>query len=323
MIITVSLNPSLDKTLSVPRLNLGEVNRARVLRLDLAGKGMNVSRALRALGIDSKIVGFVAGRTGEALQEGLTAAGFEVHFIATEGETRQNMTLLDESSGLYTKINEPGAAVQPKHIETMIALIGEIAKPGDLFAFCGSLPPGAPSDLYARLICLVQERGGLAFLDSSGPAFREGVSAHPFAIKPNHQEAAELLAVSLETEQGCLDAVRQLLQYDGANDQEKGRQKDSRGGTRLVVLTRGASGLIVGYDDRVVVAVPPTVEARSPIGAGDSTLAGMLWAAQDGCDAAEIARRAAACGTAAAMQEGTGVGDRPLVESLLSRVIVR
>jgi 1-phosphofructokinase len=171
MIVTVSLNPSLDKTLSVPRLNLGELNRAQILRFDLAGKGMNVSRALRALGIESRIIGFVGGRTGQALQDGLTAAGFDVRFIAVEEETRQNITLLDESSGLYTKINEPGATIEPQHVEAMETLIAEMVKPGDLFAFCGSLPPGAPVDLYARLIHRVQERGGWGL----GTSWRMGI----------------------------------------------------------------------------------------------------------------------------------------------------
>ncbi|MBN1581248.1 MAG: 1-phosphofructokinase family hexose kinase [Anaerolineae bacterium] len=315
MIITVSLNPSLDRTLAVPRLNLGELNRAKLLRLDLAGKGMNVSRALRALEIESKIVGFVGGRTGEALQEGLIAEGFDVRFVTVHEETRQNITLLDESCGLYTKINEPGAAVELDHIEAMEALIAEMVNPGDLVAFCGSLPPGAPPGLYARLIYLVRELGGQSFLDSSGIAFRQGAAACPYAIKPNDQEAAELLSLPLPSEQDCRAAVKRLM----GGDQPSG----PKNGIELVVLTRGVDGLVLGKNGHIVVAKPPTVDAQSPIGAGDSTLAGMLWAVQDSCDAVEMARRAVACGTAAAMQEGTGVGDRALVESLLSQIIVQ
>ncbi|MBN1936063.1 MAG: 1-phosphofructokinase family hexose kinase [Anaerolineae bacterium] len=306
MIYTVSLNPSLDKTLSVPALRLGELNRAQVLRLDLAGKGMNVSRALRALGIDSTIVGLVGGATGQTLRRGLIEAGFTVRFVEVEDESRQNITLFDESSGQYTKINEPGARAEAAHVAAMLALVDQTAQVGDCWAFCGSLPPGAPSDLYAQLIHLVQSKGGRAFLDSSGAALREGFGAAPFCFKPNDEEAAELLGLSLDDETACRDAVRHFMNQ----------------GIELIVLTRGAKGLILGLDGEIVAARPPWVDARSPIGAGDATLAGLIWAVSEGCDAHETARRAVACGTAAAMQEGTAVGDAALVQRLVGQVSV-
>lgn len=304
MIITVTLNPSLDKTLSVPRLQPGELHRARILREDLGGKGINVSRALRALGIASKVVGFVGGSTGQALHSGLLAAGFDVHFIDVGGETRQNITLLDAASGQYTKINEPGPTVSPHHIAALRALIEQMAQPDDLWAFSGSLPPGLPSDFYASLIQRVQERGGRAFLDTSGLALREGLLAHPYAIKPNSEEAAEYLQRSLHTDDEHRAAARRFQAE----------------GVELVALTRGAQGLVLAMEGDMLVASPPPVIARSPIGAGDATLAGLLWAISDRCDPAETARRAVACGTAAAMQGGTGMGDRALIEAMLGQV---
>ncbi|MGB9620664.1 MAG: 1-phosphofructokinase family hexose kinase, partial [Armatimonadota bacterium] len=113
MIYTVTLNPSLDRTLTVRELRVGELNRARRVRLDLSGKGINVSRLLRRLGIVSRILGFAGGSTGRAIQDGLTAEGFETIFIEVAGETRQNITILDEATGACTKINEPGASVGP------------------------------------------------------------------------------------------------------------------------------------------------------------------------------------------------------------------
>jgi 1-phosphofructokinase family hexose kinase len=306
MIITVTLNPTLDKTLSVPRLEPGTVHRARILRQDLGGKGINVSRALRAIGIDSRIIGFIGGRTGQAMQSGLLAAGFDVHFVEVEEETRQNITLLDEASGQYTKINEPGPTVGLYHIAILQAQVDQMARPGDLWAFCGSLPPGAPSDLYANLIQQVQAQGGRAFLDTSGQAFRDGLAACPFAIKPNSEEAAELLGLPVYNDDEHCTAARRLQAE----------------GVELVALTRGARGLVLAMDGEVLIATPPRVATRSPIGAGDAALAGLLWAVSDRCGPVETARRTVACGTAAAMQEGTGVGDRLLVEKLLDQVIV-
>ncbi|GAB4537908.1 MAG: 1-phosphofructokinase [Anaerolineae bacterium] len=306
MIITVTLNPTLDKTLSVPKLEPGKVHRAQILREDLGGKGINVSRALQALGIPSQLTGFMAGGTGQIMQTRLRAAGFDIHFVEVEGETRRNITLLDETSGQYTKINEPGPGVKPEHLTALQAQIDQMTRPGDMWAFCGSLPPGAPIDLYARLIRQVQERGGRAFLDTSGPALQAGVGARPFAIKPNSEEAAELLGRPLPSTEEHQLAARQL----------------QAGGIAIVALTRGAQGLILAMDEKVVIATPPPIRARSPVGAGDAALAGLLWAVSDGCDAVETARRIVACGTATAMQEGTGVGERSLVEELLNQVQV-
>jgi 1-phosphofructokinase family hexose kinase len=261
---------------------------------------------LRAIGIDSRIIGFVGGCTGQAMQSGLLAAGFEVHFVEVEEETRQNVTLFDEASGQYTKINEPGPSISPRHIAAFRALVDQMARPGDLWAFCGSLPPGAPSDLYAKLIQQVQAQGGRAFLDTSGRAFRDGLPACPFAIKPNSEEAAEFLGLPVYSDDEHCAAARRLQSQ----------------GVELVALTRGAQGLVLAMEGEILLATPPPVAARSPIGAGDAALAGLLWAVSDGCGPIETARRAVACGTAAAMQEGTGVGDRLLVEKLLDQVTI-
>jgi len=304
MIVTVTLNPSLDRTLSVPELHPGTIHRARLIHEDLGGKGINVSRTLCMLDIPSRIVGFVGGRTGRALSDGLLANGFDVSFVDVGGETRQNITLLDESSGQYTKINEQGPTIGSHHIQTLEKQIEETGHPGDLWTFCGSLPPGALSGLYAKLIKRVQKINGRAFLDTSGASLRDGLIARPFALKINIEEAAELLGYHLDGDHDVCCAAHELQST----------------GIPVVVLTRGAQGLVLAMNGEVVIAVPPSVDVRSPIGAGDATLAGLLWAIIDQCDPIATARRAVACGTAAAMQEGTGVGERTLIEKLLTQI---
>lgn len=321
MIYTVSLNPSLDRTLSVERLVPGAVHRARVLRQDVGGKGINVSRALAAIGLRSVPVAFLAGATGEAMRRGLAAAGFDGRFIEVAGETRQNITLLDESAGLYTKLNEPGPGVGPAHLAALRELVAASVQPGDLWAFCGSLPPAAPHDLYAELIALVQARGGLAVLDTSGPALRMGLAAGPCAVKPNSEEAGDALGTGpVVSEAECLAAAAALLRCVQAN-----AGVATPWGTLcpVVCLTRGSQGLILASGDLVVIAEPPSVTPRSSVGAGDAALGGLIWAIVEGCGPAEAARRAVACGTAAAMQEGTGIGDRGLIERLLPQVQIR
>jgi 1-phosphofructokinase family hexose kinase len=185
-------------------------------------------------------------------------------------------------------------------------LIGQLAARGDLWVFSGSLPPGAPADFYAQLITVVQERGARAFLDSSGEALRLGLTARPYAIKPNSAEAGEALGAPVASDEEHLTAARRLQ----AN------------GTRLVCVTRGAQGLVLALGEALLLAPGLPITLASPIGAGDATLAGLVWATQEGCDAVETTRRALACGAAAAMQEGTGVGERATVEALLPQVQV-
>jgi 1-phosphofructokinase family hexose kinase len=306
MIVTVTLNPTLDKTLSVPALRPGEVHRARFLRQDIGGKGINVSRALRALGVTSIPIGFLGGATGRAMRDGLAAQGYDARFVEVPGETRQNLTLLDESTGVYTKINEPGPTIGPEHLAALYALVDELAAPGDLWALCGSLPPGASPGLYADLVAAVQARGAAAILDTSETALRLGLAARPAGIKPNSEEAAQALGQAVSSDAENVAAVRRLADL----------LAPATPPAPIVCLTRGARGLLLAAGGELVMAEPPPVAARSPVGAGDATLAGLLWALSEGCDASEIARRAVACGTAAAMQEGTGVGTRALVDEL-------
>lgn len=306
MIVTVTLNPSLDKTLQVSRLARGELNRAQVVRMDVGGKGFNVSRALLALGMPSLAMGVMAGGTGQALAHGLAALGIETDLIWVEGETRSNITLLEAEDGVYTKINEPGPALSAEAVQEIMHRVERRARPGDLWVFCGSLPPGAPTDLYACLIRRVQEAGALAALDTSGAPLRVAIAALPFLLKPNVAEAEELMGCALPTLADQVAAARSLQAR----------------GIRLVALTRGQEGALLADATEVLAVRPPLIAAGSPIGAGDAFLAGLVYAWSQGADLTDMARWAAACGAAAAAQEGTGVGRRVEVEALLSRTYV-
>jgi 1-phosphofructokinase family hexose kinase len=306
VITTVTLNPTRDKALSLARLQPGTMHRARLVREDWGGKGVNVSRALLALEIPSRIVGFMGGRTGRAMRDELVGAGFDVHLAEVQGETRTKLIVHDEANDQYTEINELGPTITPDQMAALQGEIAQMAGPGDMWAFCGSLPPGAPADTYAQLIGVVQARGSPAFLDASGPALRAGVGARPYGIKPNGDEASELLQMTL----------------DGDADHQMAARRLQQAGIHVVALSRGARGLVLALGDRLYRAIPPSVAVRSPVGAGDAALAGLLWAIADGCDPAQTAARAVACGTAAAMQEGTKMPERALVEQLLSQVTV-
>lgn len=309
MIYTVTLNPSLDKTLFFPRLALGELNRARQVRLDVGGKGFNVSRALRVLGQESVAVGLVAGPTGQYLRRGLEMLGIETDLLELSGgETRANLTVVEEASGIITKLNEPGPQVGEVDVERLLGRIRQRAAEGDLWIMSGSVPPGAPPNVYARMVKIVHRQGGRSFLDASGPSFREGCRAVPYGIKPNLEEASEVLDQPLACDEDIRLAVEQFLEM----------------GVRLVALSLGAKGAVFGSSEGIIWATPPpSVAVRSPIGAGDAMLAGTVVAAIPGLGLESIARWAVATGTAAAMQEGTGIGGREDIEELVGQVRIR
>jgi 1-phosphofructokinase len=301
MIYTVTLNPSLDRTISIPKFTPGAIHRAELVRLDYGGKGINVSRALRKVNVSSTIVAAIGGMTGEILHQGLRADGFDTHPISALGETRQNITMINQSTDDCDKFNEPGATLPGESLDGLRQYIAEHAEEGSLWAFCGSLPPGSPSSLYSDFIQLVQRKGGKAFLDTSGPALAEGLSARPFCVKPNIEE------------------LHQINPALPDHDFSAGLNFLGEHGVPLAVVSDGRRGLSVSFEGENWLAIPPDVVVRSNIGAGDAALAGLIWGIGDHQPAKGLACRAAACGAACAMQDGTGMGDLELIKGLMKK----
>ncbi|MBK9714386.1 MAG: 1-phosphofructokinase [Kouleothrix sp.] len=305
MIFTITPNPALDRTLTVHEIVFDEMVRAADSRLDLDGKGVNVSKALRALGEATVIMGFAGGAAGEQLERGLGAMGLATDFTRVAGETRTNTMILD-AAGRYVKANEPGPTVSPEELAALLARVREQARPGDTWICSGSLPPGAPADLYAQLVLLIQSRGARALLDTSGEPLRLGCAAAPFLAKPNAGEAGELTGQPVDGDQGALRAAEAMLGQ----------------GIELVALSLGADGVLLASRGRALRARPPRVSAPNPVGAGDALLAGIAWALERGLPLEDLARWGVASGTAAAMREGTGPAPRAAVEALYAQVQV-
>jgi len=300
MIYTVTLNPGLDRTLTVPEIVHNEVLRATTVRIDLGGKGLNVSRALKALGSNSVAMGFVGGSNGLLMKRGLREIGIRTDFVCVRGETRISTLIVDKEAQEHIKVNEPGPIILMDEQEALVQKIRKRLKPGDFWAFCGSLPLGLPSNFYAMLIRLVQAGGAKAVLDTSGDALREGVKATPYLLKPNLLEIEQATGITVGTEADAFIALETLLNL----------------GVQYVALSMGANGLMIGRKGEIRGIKPPKVPVRSTVGAGDSTLAGILWAMSKNMALDEVARWGVATGTAAVMCEGTGVGDQALVESI-------
>jgi 1-phosphofructokinase family hexose kinase len=303
-IYTVTLNPGLDRTLTVPEIRYNEVLRASEVHLDWGGKGFNVSRALMALGVPSVAMGFVGGRVGDMLKEGLHELGIATDFVTIAGESRTNTVFAEAGSDRYLKVNEAGPAVDGCALDALYGRVEELAEAGGLWTLCGSLPPGVPTDTYAHLVASIQRAGGLAFLDASGPALVEGCRAKPFLVKPNAEEAAEVVGAKVESREDALRAAQHFL---GA-------------GVSVVALSMGADGLVLASQTGTVAAKPPAVEAHTLVGVGDAMLAGLIYGVRSDLELPDIARWGVAAGTAAAMGQGVSVGSKETVSGLVERV---
>jgi 1-phosphofructokinase family hexose kinase len=307
MIYTVTLNPTIDRTMVFPRLDVGELNRATQSRTDLSGKGVNVSVALRQLGLESTMIGIAAGVYGRLLLNGLRDMGYDCDFIEVAGETRSNVTVIDEARNETTKLNEPGPTVSAADLAALAERLAARIAPGDLCVFSGSLPPGAPADIYARLVAIVQGAGGRAVLDTSGPALKAGCPARPDLLKPNEVEAVELVAHSLEGDAALLAALREIAAM----------------GPPRVLMSLGPRGAAYLDAAGAWLATPPPIVEVNAVGAGDALTAAGLWAWQRTVPPDEMVRWAVAGGTAAASQEGTTAPSLERVAQVYEQVQVR
>lgn len=268
MIVTVTLNPSLDRTIEVDVLTRGAVIRARSARLDPGGKGVNVSRALLANDVASTAVVPVGGADGDQLRRLLKAEGMRVRAVRVAGRTRSNVTIV-EPGGVTTKLNEPGGPLAPEELDEVGAVVAAESGAADWVVGCGSLPPGVPDDTYADLCRKFGAEGIRVAVDSSGAALRAAVPAGPDLIKPNREELAEAVGSPVDTIADVVGAAGRLRER----------------GARAVLVSLGAEGAVLVDDDGVLAGEAPVSRPRSTVGAGDALLAGFLAGGARGPDA--------------------------------------
>lgn len=307
MIYTVTLNPALDKTVRVEGFAVGAVNRITGLRTDPGGKGINVSKVIAALGGDSVAMGLLGGHTGRQIAAALEAAGLHCCFMQTPGETRTNLKIVDPANHTNTDVNEPGAPVQPQAMQALLdELIGAVHD-GDIVVLSGSLPHGAPADTYRRWAERCRTAGARVFLDADGAPLAEGLKAAPYLVKPNDAELSRLLGRELTALDELAGAARTLLD----------------GGVQRAVISLGARGALYAAPGEMLYAEGLKVPVGSTVGAGDSVVAALAWAEEQGLPWAEAARLSAATGAANVMCSGTQAADAAAVRELLPRVQLR
>ena len=287
MILTLTPNPSVDHTLEVDGLVRGEVLRVRATRAQAGGKGVNVARALLVAGVDTRAILPVGGGGGAELTTLLGSLPRVT--VPIEGETRGNLAIT-ESDGTTTKLNAPGPTLSPTEIQALLrALEDELAKGPDWVVASGSLPAGAPDDLYVRVAELAAAHGVPLALDTSAKPLASATGTGTVALfKPNLEELAGLVGRDLESVGAATAAAREVLAK----------------GNEAALVTLGGHGALYVDPDQVLWARGPRVRTRSTVGAGDSALAGFL-AGQGPVE--ERLRQAVAWGTAAVSLPGTTV----------------
>lgn len=307
MIYTVTLNPALDKEYCVSELLPNAVLRAYSVNLDYGGKGFNIARMLAAFGSDCIALGFVGGHTGEVLQTGLQGIGLRTDFVQVSGETRTNISIVSDREGDYFKVNEAGPDVSDREVAELLGKIEDLVQPQDWWVLAGSLPRGVPDDIYARMIERIHQGGAKAVLDSSGAAFRLGCEAGPFLIKPNREEIAQISSGEVENPTELYKAIAGIHEI----------------GVENIVLSAGKEKSICSNGVEIWVGVPPKVDEKNPIGAGDAMLAAVVERLSRGAGWGEAFTWGIAAGSAAASLRGTSMPTRPQVEKLLNKVMIR
>ncbi|HOG45691.1 MAG TPA: 1-phosphofructokinase [Anaerolineae bacterium] len=304
MIYTLTLNPAVDRELTVPEIIYDDVLRACATRVDWGGKGFNVSRALAAWGEATVALGFVGGPTGQRIAAGLSELGIHTDFVQVAGETRTNVSIVSQSQRHHIKVNEPGPAITPADEAALLAKVRALAAAGDWWVLSGSIPPGASATIYARVTQAVEAAGAGVALDTSGDPLRHGCLAGPFLAKPNAAEAAELVGRPVASPDDACAVVESIHALGVVN----------------LLISLGRRGAVLSDGAHCWLARPPQIVERNPVGAGDAMLAGLVWKLSHGASWPEALRWGVASGAATASLDGTAVGSYEQVEALAGQV---
>ncbi|MGA2098769.1 MAG: 1-phosphofructokinase family hexose kinase [Candidatus Acidiferrum sp.] len=308
MFLCVSLNPAIDKRLRLERLRVGDVNRVRKACPAPGGKAAHVAMVLRTLGADPMWLGFAGGATGKQLIEGLKELSIRVHEIPTSASTRTNLEIVEDDGGV-TEILEPGRITDDelrRCERTLREVLGQATEQPTVI-FSGSLPEGAPPDIYKTLIELAHEFGSRVFVDTSGDPFKFALAGKPDFVKPNRSEAESWSRQTIDNPASAKRIIGAIL----------------NAGPAAGAISLGSAGLIWhSINGDTLFAAAPQLSVQSCVGSGDSTLAGFAFASQQRLSPAEAVRLAAACGSANCLAPGPGRARAEDIASLKDKISV-
>lgn len=307
MVITVTLNPCIDRTVWVEGFTPGKTNRVAATRCDVAGKGVNVGIALKNLGEEPRCIGFNFKGGGALLPDMLGRLGISNDFADVGGELRTNTKIFDTSNGIMSELNETGTAVEPDALEQLEKILERDLPKASLLILNGSVPPGVPGCYYRMLAERAARHGVRTVIDASGELLLEGIQAHPCLIKPNRDELEGTFGEAVSSRE---DAVRIA-------------RKITRLGVGMVCVSLGEKGALLVAGDEVYDSAGAELPVRGVQGAGDSMVAGMSYALVRGMPPGEILRYGVAAANASLILEGTQMCSRADFTKMLPLVSVK
>jgi 1-phosphofructokinase/tagatose 6-phosphate kinase len=309
MIITVTLNAAIDKSLSVPNFRLGRRHRTVEQHTMAGGKGVNIARTLKSLGQPVIATGFAGGPTGTQIVEQLTDEAILNDFVRIREESRTNTAVLDPTTGETTEINQRGPTVSSHEVELFSDKLLYLARGAAIVVFAGSLPRGVDADIYARLIRKLHKLGVTTVVDTDGDPLRHAVRAEPSVVSPNVLEAEELVGHEFNDDRDRCAAVREIASL----------------GAREAIMTVENGAFAQVPVDGGQVLLRATIELREPVaavGSGDAFLAGFVACRYTEGRPEECLRFGVACGAESTRHLGAGLIDPREVQRLLGEVSV-
>lgn len=301
MIYTLTLNPSIDYIVRLDELQFGELNRMKEEYFLTGGKGINVSRVLHNLGYESRALGFIGAFTGQFIKNELEAARIKTDFIEIESATRINIKLKTKTE---TEINSQGPSVDAESAQALLDKISSLRK-GDLVIIAGSKARNLPKDYYQQIIQTIKKAGADFVIDTTGEELRDALQYHPFLVKPNHLELAELYGVTLTTEADYVDYGRKLI----------------TAGARFAIVSLGSKGALLFSKEGVYRGNSPKGKVKNTVGAGDSMVAGFVGSYQATKNPLEAFKLALASGSATAFTEDLATGKD--IKKVLSAIEIK
>lgn len=289
MIITVTLNPAIDKTIEILNFKTGDVNKIKKSRKDIGGKGINVSKGLKSLNTNSLALGFLGGRYKEEFKEELKLLKIKELLTIIEGETRVNTKIIDPISKKYTDINDIGPTIGKKEKDYFLKTYKTSIKDKDIIVISGSLPKGINEDFYKVLISIAKEKGAFVIFDAEGKALKEGLKGLPHIIKPNIAELEELSCIKFKSDSEIINYCKSLIKL----------------GIRKILVSLGERGSIFIGKDKVYRIDSEKVDVLSTVGAGDAMVAATAYGVIKNLDSKEILCLAQAMGVSSVIREGS------------------
>lgn len=304
MIITVTLNPALDKTVILPGFAVNTVNRVSATRLDPGGKGINVSKVVKALGGKTLALGVLGGAAGGYIQAAMDKMELPNDMVLTGEITRTNLKIIDPLLQTNTDINEPGGPVSEETLDAVWHKLTKAVKPGDTVVLAGKNPPGMPDSRLADWVTRLHGMKVYTCVDTVGEPMQQAIAAQPDIIKPNREELAEIAGRRMVTDSDVLTAARELVDR----------------GVGLVTASLGADGAIFVTRNQAFRGYAPKVSVVSVVGAGDAMMAALTHYSAAGCSLEETARRSIAVSVASVMCSGSEAPELNMILPLIDQV---